>query len=127
MMEPLEVAGKILDLPALVGADLFALDTAARTQALFRSQLVNMRSDGKIIEGSQIAPAFAPLHASQLFGWFRGSGKIVRLHGLAIQLLGEVQQHLRQVAIRLQTIGARTVIPFLESLQLQLRAKKFNL
>jgi hypothetical protein len=37
MMEPLEVAGKILDLPALVGADLFALDTAARTQALFRS------------------------------------------------------------------------------------------
>jgi hypothetical protein len=86
-----------------------------------------VRGDRQVIEVGQIAPAFAPTNASQLFGWFRGSGKIVRLHGLAIQLLGEVQQHLRQVAVRLQTIGARTVIPFLESLQLQLRAKKFNL
>jgi hypothetical protein len=127
MMEALEVAGKILDLPTLVGADLLALNTAARTQALLRIQFVDVGGNGQVVEVGKIAPALAPLHAPQLFGWFRGSGQIVCLHGLVIHLLGEVQQHLRQVVVRLQTVGARTVIPFLESLQFQLRAKKFNL
>jgi hypothetical protein len=50
MMDALEVAGKILDLPALIGAHLLALDTAARTEALFRIQFVDVGGDGKIIE-----------------------------------------------------------------------------
>src|SRR5664280_2319708 len=127
MMEALEVAGKILDLPAFIGTDLLTLDTAARTQALLRIQFVDMRGDGQVVEVGKIASALAPLHAPQLFGWFRRGGQIVRLDWLAIQILGEVQQHLRHIVIRLQTICARTVVPLAKSFQFQLRTEKLNL
>ena len=46
---------------------------------------------------------------------------IVRVNRLAVQLLGEGQQQLCQIARGLKTIRARPVIPLLEPLQLQLQ------
>ena len=110
-MDPHEVAGKIFHLPALVRADLLALDAAAGAGPFSRAQLVNLGSYGKVFEVSKIAPSLAPLHAPKFFRWFGARWKIVRIDRLQIHLLGEVQKHLCQVTRRLQTIGARTVVP----------------
>src|ERR1019366_3478310 len=56
MLDAFEVAGKIFHLPALIGTNLLALDTAARAQALFSVQFVNVRGNWKVFEVSQIAP-----------------------------------------------------------------------
>jgi len=57
MMQTLEVAGKILNLPAFIRADLLARQTAARTCAFRLAQLIDMRRDGKIFKVGKIAPA----------------------------------------------------------------------
>ena len=108
----------MLDLPALFRADLLALDAAAGTGPLLRAQLVDMRGDRKIFEVRQMPPALAPLHPPQFFFRFRMRRNILRVDRLLIQLFGEVQQHLRQIALRLQPVGARTVVPLLVALQL---------
>ena len=94
------MAGKIFDLPALVGTDLLALNAAAGTGALFGAQFVYMGGDGKIFEVGQIPPALAPFHPPQFFLRFRMRRNIVRVDRLAIQFLGEAQQQLRQIAWR---------------------------
>lgn len=50
VLNALEAAGNILDLPAFFGAHLFALHTAARADALLRAQFINVRGDGEIFE-----------------------------------------------------------------------------
>jgi len=62
MLKALEVPGKVLDLPALFRADLFAFLAAARAEALFGTQLVDVRGDREIFEVDQRAPPPAPLH-----------------------------------------------------------------
>ena len=56
-----------------------------------------------------------------------GSRKIFCVNMLAVQFLGEVQQHLHEVFVGLQQVSARTVIPLLVTLQLQLHAKQLDL
>ena len=126
VMDPHEVAGKIFHLPAFVRADLLALDTAAGAGPFSHAQLVHLGSYGKVFEVSKIAPSLAPLHAPKFFRWFGALWKVVRIDRLQIHLLGEVQKHLCQVTRRLQTIGARAVVPLAISIQLQLQAKIFN-
>ena len=116
-MDALEAAGNMLDLPALLLADLLALDAAARTGPLLRAQLVDMRGDRQVFEVGQMAAALAPLHPPQFFVRLRMRRNIVRVDRLLVQLLGEAEQHLRQVACRLQPVGARTVVPLLVALQ----------
>ena len=65
VLDALEVAGIVFDLPALVRADLLALGSAARAGALFRAQFVDVRGDGEVLEVGEIAPALAPPHAPQ--------------------------------------------------------------
>jgi hypothetical protein len=56
--DALEVPGKVLDLPALLRADLLPLLAAARAGALFPAQLVDVRGDRQILE---VASARLPL------------------------------------------------------------------
>ena len=49
------------------------------------------------------------------------------MNWLAVQLLGEGQQQLRQVARRLKAICTRPVIPLLVALQLQLQTKHLDM
>jgi hypothetical protein len=120
MLNALEVAGKIFDLPALVGAYFFALLTTARAQPFHCTQLVDMGGDREIFEVGKMTPALAPFHASQLlFRVWRG-WEVAWMDWLVIHLLGEIQQQLGQFASRSQTIRAGPVIPFLISLQFQL-------
>jgi hypothetical protein len=51
---------------------------------------------------------------------------IVRMNRLAVQVLGEGEQHLGHIAARLQPIRARTVIPFLETLQFELKPQHLD-
>src|SRR6516164_9630430 len=71
MMEPLEMAGIVLDLPALVRADLLALNTAAGTGPLFSGQFVYMLRDWQVFEVGQVPPALAPANSPKLFLRFR--------------------------------------------------------
>ena len=61
-LKALEVAGQVLDLPALLGADLLAFLAAARAGALFGTQLVDLRGHREVFEVGQGTPAPAPLH-----------------------------------------------------------------
>ena len=48
------------------------------------------------------------------------------MDGLAIQLLGEGEQHLRHLAARLQPVRARAVIPLPETLQFEFKPQLLN-
>jgi hypothetical protein len=48
------------------------------------------------------------------------------MNGLAVQFLGEVEQHLGHIAARLQPVRARTVIPLLETLQFELKPQHLD-
>ena len=122
-MDALEAPGNMLDLPALLLADLLALDAAARTGPFLRAQLVDMRGDREILEVGQVAAAFAPLHAPQFFVRLGMRRNIVRVDRLLVQCLGEAEQHLRQIALGLKTIRARTVIPLLVASQFHLQTQ----
>ena len=98
MMDALEVAREVLDLPALLLADLLALEAAAWTSAFLGAQLVHMRSDRKVFEIRDPAPPLAPLHPSQFFCWFRMRRNVIRVDRFAIQILGKTEQQLRQIA-----------------------------
>ena len=121
MLNALEVPGQVLDLPALLRADLLALPSAARAGPLFPAQLVDLRGDRKILEVGQRAPSPPPLHPPPLARGRSPRGNILRVDRFLLQLLAEVQQRLRQLAARLQPVGARPVVPLLVTLQLQLQ------
>ncbi len=103
------------------------VDAAARTSPFCFAQLVDLRAHRKVLEVGQIAPTLAALHTTQLFGGLSRSRQIFRGNRLAVQFLGEVQQHLRNVFDRTAAVSARTVIPLLVTLQLQLHAKQLDL
>ena len=48
------------------------------------------------------------------------------MNGLAVQFLGEGEQHLSHVAARLQPVRARAVIPLLETLQFELQPQHLD-
>ena len=127
MMQAFKMAGVIFDLPALVGTDLLALNTTARTRALFGTQFVNLRGDGEIFEVGQVPPSLTPFHTPYLFLWFRRRRGIVRVNRLAVHLLGEDQQQLPQIAGVLKAVCSRAVIPLLVSLEFQLRTQQFKM
>ena len=76
-----------------------------------------MRRDRQVFEVGQMAAALAPTNSPQYFVRLRMRRNITRVDRLLIQRFGENEQHLRQVACRLQPIGARTVVPLLVAIQ----------
>ena len=50
VLDTFEMPRNVFDLPALLAADFFALDAAARTESLFRRQLIDMRADRQIFK-----------------------------------------------------------------------------
>jgi len=62
MMEALKVTREILDLPALLLADLFAFDAATRASPLLGAQLINMRRDRQVLEVRQMTAPLAPFY-----------------------------------------------------------------
>jgi hypothetical protein len=91
-MALLEVAREVFDLPALVRADLLALDAATGASPLLLTQFVDLDGYRKIFEGGKIPPPLAPLHAPKFFLGFRLRWEIVRVNRFAVHLLGEVQK-----------------------------------
>jgi hypothetical protein len=118
MLDALEVPGKVLDLPTLLRPDLLALDSAARAGPLFPAQLVDLRGHRQILEVDQRAPSRPPLHPPPLGRGLTPRGNIVGVDRFLLQLLAEVQQHLRQLAARFQPVRARPVVPLLVTRQL---------
>jgi hypothetical protein len=110
MLNALESPWNVFDLPALVCADLLALHSAARARPLFRTQLVDLGRDGEIPEVGQSAPSFSPLHPSQFVLGLYLLWNIIRVDGLVLQFLSEVQQYLRQIAGRAQHRFQRFVV-----------------
>lgn len=121
------MAGEILHLPALIGADLLARQATAGAGPLRFVEFVDMRGDWQVLEVGEIAPTLAPLYAPQLFRRICSASKVVCVDRLVIQVLGEAQQQLRQFTRGAQPIRARTVIPLLVTLQLQLYANQLDL
>src|SRR6202007_2939481 len=50
VLQAFETARNVLNLPALLGAHLFAFDSAARTNSLFGAEFVDVNRDRKIFE-----------------------------------------------------------------------------
>ncbi len=84
---------------------------------------MHLCGDGKVLKVRDPAPPFAPLYPPQFFFRFRVGRKIGRVDRLAVQRLGEVEQQLRQIALKLETVRARAVIPFLEAAKFNLQAQ----
>jgi hypothetical protein len=61
MMDALETATQIFDLPVLFGACFLAFYPTAGTGALLGAQLIDVRSNGEIIEVRQMPPPTATL------------------------------------------------------------------
>ncbi|MGA2171273.1 MAG: hypothetical protein ABSG62_24070 [Terracidiphilus sp.] len=104
-------------------ADFLALDAAARAYPFLCTQLVQVRGDGKVREVLNPAPPFAPIHPPQLLFRFRMGGKIRGVDRLTVHRLGEAEKQLRQVALGLETVRARTVIPFLQAIEFYLQTQ----
>ena len=98
VLDALEVPGQVLDLPALLRADLLPLPSAARAGPLFPAQLVDLRGHRKILEVRQRPPSPAPLYPPLLARGLSSLGNILRVDRLLLQLLAEVQERLRQLA-----------------------------
>jgi hypothetical protein len=50
MLQALEMAGNVFDLPALFAADFLSLLAAARAASLFSRELIDVRADRKMFE-----------------------------------------------------------------------------
>jgi hypothetical protein len=59
----------------------------------------------------------------QLLFRFRIGWKIRGVDRLTVHRLGEVEKQLRQVALGLETVRARTVIPFLQAIEFYLQTQ----
>src|SRR5579875_2937401 len=126
MLDALEAAGNILDLPAFFGAVFFALHAAAGAGALLRAQFINVRGDGEMFEISEGTPPFAALDSPPLLSRFDVRGNISRVDGLALQSFREFQQHLRHLAAS-EPVRTRPVVPLLITLQRQLQTQILKL
>ena len=107
MLQALETARNLLDLPAFVRADFFSLLPTAGTSAFGFAQLIDMRRDRKILEAGQIATAFPSLNTS-----LGRSCRRLGIHSgdrLLVQLFGKLQQQLRQLARRAQPVRSWAV------------------
>ena len=102
------------------------LRSHAGTGALLHAQFVNVRRNREVLEVGEIAPACAPPEPPWFIGRFGRRRKIVRMNGLAVHFLGEGKQHLGHLAARCEPVGARTVIPLLETLQFELKPQHLD-
>jgi len=50
MLQALEMAGNVFDLPALFAADFLSLLAAARAASLFSREIIDVRADWKMFE-----------------------------------------------------------------------------
>jgi hypothetical protein len=62
VLEALEVAGQVLDLPTLLGANLFSFRAAARAGALGSAQFIDVGGHGQVGKIGQRPPSPPPLH-----------------------------------------------------------------
>ena len=118
------MAGKVLDLPALLRADLLALHAAARAGPLFRAQLVDLRGYRKIFEVGKMraVPCAASPAASSSAGSACG-GTSSGLTGLRSSSSPKFSSTCARSPGGLQPVGARPVVPLLVALQLQLQTQ----
>ena len=126
MLNAFEMAGIVFDLPAFLRANLLTWGPAARACALVRSQLVNVRCDGEVLKIGEMAPALSPLYAPRFIGGCGGRRNVLRWNGLAVQLLREVEQHLRHFAVRCEPVRARAVIPLPETRQFEFEPQQLD-
>jgi len=131
MLNALETARNVVDLPAFLGADLLALLATAGACPLFRLQFMDMGSKRKIFKIGKLATSFPFLDSAQLvfrFGLTVGlTRKIVRMDGFLLQLQSEVQERLRQLLFALQPVGARSAVQLLELHQFFLQLQIFDI
>jgi hypothetical protein len=127
MVDALEMAGKILHLPALFGADLLAQNSTAGAGPLFGAEIVLACGDGEIFEVGKTASSLAPFHSPQFLLRLGMRWNIVRVDCLAIQLVCEVQQQLCQILCVLKPIRAWPVVLFLVTIQFYLQAQVLDL
>jgi len=130
VMDPLEVAGDVLDLPALVDAYARAGFPAAGTDFLLLGEVVLMPGDGKVREIRDAPSAAEPVlgalvvrcsdaaRVGRICWRWLSVGLSVRkdggIDGPRLELLREFQKHLRDVARRRETVGARAIEEFFE-------------
>ena len=127
MLNALEVAGQVLDLPALLRArSLFAPRPQHGQARSFRAQLVDLRADRQVLEVGQRAPSPAPLHPPPLAAGSLAAATSSGWTGFLLQFFAEVQQRLRQLAARFQPVRPRPVVPLLVALQLQLQTQRLH-
>jgi len=81
----------------------------------------------EILEVGQSAPPFSPLHPSQFVLGLLLLWNIIRVDGLVLQFLSEVQQYLRQIVGRTQSVRSRPVVQLPIPLQFHLQPQIFNL
>src|SRR5690242_3372687 len=82
VLQAFETARNVLNLPTLLRAHLFALDSAARTNSLFGAEFVDVSRNRKIFEVGQMPSSLAPLHPPQLVLRLRLRGQILWLDRL---------------------------------------------
>ena len=127
MLDPLEAAGDVLDLPTRFLADLLTHLAAAGAGLLVFRQVVYLAGDRQVIEGRQVPPATAnPANGLDLRFGSHLARKILRIHRPRFQLLGERQQHLGHVARRLEPVGTRAVVPLLQTKQFSLSTQELD-
>lgn len=70
-----------------------------------------------------MAPALAALNPPQFLVWLGMRWDVVRVNRLAIHLLAEAEQQLRQITCRVQTVRPWSVVPLLVAIKLYLQAQ----
>ena len=81
----------------------------------------------KIFEVGYLAAPRPLLHAPQFVLRLDLRRNIFRMDRFPVQLLGEIQQRLRQLLLRLQSVGARPAVQLFELVQLLLQAQIFQM
>src|SRR5262249_6176279 len=125
VLNALEAARGVLDLPALVRTNLFPLYSAAGADSFRGTEFVDLGCDRKLFEVGQVPSPWPPLHPTQLVCGFRLAGHILRADRLLIQLLSKLQQCLGEILARSQPISTRPVIPFFYSVPVVVAAADF--
>ena len=127
VLDPLEAAGDIFDLPARFLADLRAGFAAAGTDLLSVGQVVFLAHHRQVIERRQVAPAAADAADCRHFRFRNIRRQIGRIHRRQFHSPGEFQQHLRRVARLLQPVGTRAVVHLLQTQEFHFDAELLNL
>jgi len=113
MLDPLEVAGDVLDLPTRFRADRLTHRAAAGARFFRFGKIVFPADHRQILERRQVAPAATNPANRARFGQRFIRWQVIWIHRPRFQLPRELQQHLRHVARRLEPVGTRAVVHLL--------------